>query len=264
LMDAAILYRLASGLRVGMLNGHILKGFMLHEECTDGLAAEKARFAPVFSPCHPSAMVAEFEIGLGQGFALAGQASYLNGTNLTLEDEHDANLGLVLHTPVENLCLGGFYNDTRTNLGIFDPETYEKVYGDGYRAGLGFDFAHAGITLRSEYYLGRAFKQGAGGAPVIENPEDREMSAFYAQMSYAASTGLAALPRAEPYVRFQHWDKAADLEDGHRWVFWTVGAMLHLSEDSAVLRLEYEAPGSRPSDTSRPADRLILRLQVSA
>ncbi len=263
LHDASIFYSLTPDLRVGMLKGHILKGFMLKEECTDDLAGEKTRFAPLFSPCHPTGVAAEFEVGLGGTSALSGQASYMNGTDLTLEEEHDANLGLIFHTPVAGLSLGGFYNHIRTNLGTFDPETYETVYGKGYRAGLGCDFTRGGLAFRSEYYLGRAFTKGAGGAPEIENPEDREMTAFYAQTGFTVPTGLASIPRVEPYVRFQHWNQTADLDDRHDWSFWTVGTRLHLIEDASFLRLEYEAVGSRPSGTPRPADRLIIRLQLS-
>ncbi len=262
--DATIFYSLTPNLRVGMLMGHVLKGFMLNEECTDGLTGEKTRFAPVFSPCHPTGVAAEFEVGLGGASALSGQATHMNGTDLTLEEEHDANLGLVFHAPIEGLSLGGFYNHTRINLGTFDPATYESIYGDGYRAGLGLDFTRAGLSFRSEYYLGRAFTQGAGGAPEIENPEEREMAAFYAQTGFAVPTGLASIPWVEPYVRFQYWDQTADLDDRHEWTFWTVGVRLHLIEDASFLRLEYEAVDSRPSGTLRPADRLILRLQLSA
>lgn len=261
--EVAVLYGPVEQVRLGFMKGHIMRGFEMREECTGVLAAEKARFSPVLAPCHPVGAVCECNFDLGGEGGIETQFAYLNGAALTLEEEHDANLGIILHTPLRGLSVGGYYNDVRLDLGTIDPTTYESIYGDGFRAGIGVDYQGAHAVVRSEYYVGKAFRQAAGGSPVAEDPEDREMTAFYIQAGYTVATGIAAAPQLRPYVRYQHWDKASDDLGDHEYGYLTAGVAVALGGNHSLLRLDYETPTSPPTGTPEEADRLIVRLQAA-
>ncbi|MBN1826041.1 MAG: hypothetical protein JW958_07230 [Candidatus Eisenbacteria bacterium] len=272
LMEAGAFYRFDEHLRAGMMKGHILRGFALHDECMDVLAAEKPLWSQTFAPCHPMGAVAEFTIPLPAGMETEGQFAFLNGgSDGTLEDERSINLGLLLRTPREELSLSGFYNPAREATGEFDLETWDPIHEDGYRFGFGVDYAGEALLFRSEYYRGRAFGScdGMGALPIDPSiaPGDREMEAFYAETGYRLSTGREALPAVLPYVRYQYWDRFSNSAGDYGISYITAGITLELAESGGSLRVDYETPIDTPEEilgetVEEEASRFLVRLQT--
>lgn len=273
LMEAGAFYRIAEPLSIGLMKGHILRGFELHDECTDVLTAEKPLWSQTFAPCHPTGAVGEIDISLPAGMRLEGQLALLNGgADGTLEDEHSVNIGLLLRAPRKGLSVGGFFNPVKEATGEFDPVTWEPFHEEGYRFGLGLDFAGETLSFRSEYYRGRCFSAGNGmGAMPLDDsisPGDHEMKAFYIETGYRIPIGRVSIPAVQPYARYQYWDRFSNSEENYGVDYLTAGVTVSLAETAGILRFEYETPVDTPgiilgTAVEEEAGRFIVRMQTS-
>jgi len=299
LMEGGLFLKLSDHLRTGIVQGHVLRGFNLHDECTAQLTAEKTAFAKTLAPCHPLGVTLEYEGPLGAGSALDFQIGYFNGEAGSIEDDYDFNVGVILHTPYRGLSLSGYYNLVAVKTGS-DLETLDALWSDGYRAGLGAELRVRGLHFRSEGYMGKGFSNVGGFVipwdidpgnwevdpedPDIWKYEDHEMAAWYAELGCRFDTGGERFSSLQPYLRYQWWDKCRNrerIEDRHEYL--TLGLTLGLGEGPASLRVDYESQISRPPDRivpdpdwwpedqphdsshdylSREADRLVVRMQM--
>ncbi|MCK4413477.1 MAG: hypothetical protein KAY32_08040 [Candidatus Eisenbacteria sp.] len=262
LMEGGVHYRVLRHVRLGIMKGHILRGFDLRQECVAVLTAEKPLWALAFSPCHPIGAVCDFELDMEGHMALEGQLAYLNGAASTLDEEHDANVGLVFHTPLEGLSVAGYYNDVELDLGYSDD--WEQLHGNGYRAGIGIDCQTHSAFLRGEYYAGKGFARGVGMGEyeTSVHPEDHEMRAYYVEGAYLIATGFQAAPYVQPYARYQVWDRASNGPEDLKSRYATVGITMGLGDGDSSLRLDYETPTSVPAAAEEEASRLVVRLQA--
>ncbi len=262
LMEGGVYYRITPQVRLGVAQGHVMRGFDLHQECVGLLTAEKPLWAFAVSPCHPAGVVCDFDFRTGDHAGIEGQLAYLNGAGETLDDEHDANIGLTFHTPLPGLSVSSFYNHVELDLGYSDD--WKLLHGTGYRAGLGVDYQTDAIFLRGEYYTGRGFRRGVGVGEVEIpiDPEDHEMMAYYVEGAYTISTGFDPLPSVQPYVRYQVWDRGSNDPEDLEFTYITAGVTVRLGEGVCSLRAEYEAPLATPEDEDKEASRFVIRLQA--
>ena len=265
LMEAGVYYRLSPVLRLGVMQGHVFRGFELHQECVQVLTAEKPVWAQTFAPCHPMGVVCDFAVDLEGHTAIEGQLAYLNGADSTLDDEHDANMGLVFRTPVDGLSVAGYYNHVELGLGYSDE--WELLHGTGYRVGAGVDYQAHNVLLRAEYYGGRGFEKGVGvgSDETSVEPEDHEMVAYYLEGAYTIATGFDPLPSVQPYVRYQAWDRASNGPEDLEYTYITAGVTIGLGHGDCSLKIDYEAPISTPEDAAEEeASRFVVRLQAGS
>ncbi|MCK4233091.1 hypothetical protein KAX75_01570, partial [candidate division WOR-3 bacterium] len=61
MMEAGIFFKPINFLKMGIMRGHIMRGFELYEGCMDVLTAEKPRFFKTFAPCHPTGAVMDLD-----------------------------------------------------------------------------------------------------------------------------------------------------------------------------------------------------------
>ena len=270
LLEAGVMYELHPKIRVGLRRGHVMRGYAVFEECTDGLTAEKPVFVLTLSPCHPTGFVTEFNSGPTDGWGMRGQLGLLNGAAGSLEGEHDYNIGILLETPVEGLSAAVYYNDIEFLTGELQPSG-DALSGKGMRAGLGFRLDRGLFLVRAEHYWARGFPMQVIGPAPGDLPqeerlsfyEDREMRAWYVQAGIRVPTGLRAAPAVVPYCRYQSWDKDSKGEGDAVTEYVTVGVAVPLSSEGAKFRIDYEVPVATPSGSDEEAGRLIARLQVS-
>jgi len=265
LMEGGVYYKLSPALRLGVMQGHVVRGFELHQECVQVLTAEKPLWAQTFAPCHPMGVVCDFAIRLDGRMSIEGQLTYLNGADATLDDEHDANMGLVFRTPVNGLSVAGYYNHVELGLGYSDE--WELLHGTGYRAGGGVDYQAHNVFLRAECYAGRGFEKGVGvgSDETSVEPEDHEMVAYYLEGAYTIATGFDPLPSVQPYVRYQAWDRASNGPEDLEYTYITAGVTIGLGDGDCSLKIDYEAPISTPDDAAEEeASRFVVRLQAGS
>jgi hypothetical protein len=262
LMEAGVFYKPIESMRVGLMKGHMLRGFELREECVEVLTAEKPRFAKTFSPCHPTGAVVDLDYDFGGSMGLTAQFAYLNGElTQNLDDEHDMHLGVIFRTPYPGLSVGGYYNDVKKVFVAPDEK------GKGHRMGLGADFDAHNILFRGEYYLLKGFTNLTcyedPAHTILVDHEDLEMNAFYVQGGYTFNTNLEPLPYLRPYMRYQSWDKASNADGDHVFSYVTMGITVGLDEGMHTLfRVDYETPITTPDELEEDASLLIVRLQT--
>lgn len=253
MMEAGIFFKPINFLKMGIMRGHIMRGFELYEGCMDVLTAEKPRFFKTFAPCHPTGAVMDLDYDFTETVGISAQLAYLNGTQKgTITEEHDLNLGIILCTPVPGFSIGGFYTDMQQDF-EFDEEL-DKASRNGF--GLNYDAFN--VHLRGEYYLGKGF---FSIYPDVLS-EDLEMRVFFFEGAYMWETGITALPYVEPYVMYQSWDKGYNVEGNQKYTYITAGLTLGLGSPNTKLRIDYEIPKEFPDDTYEEAARLIIRLQM--
>ncbi len=270
LLDAAAYYRPTDFLRFGFKKGEILRGFEFYEECVKVLTAEKPRFAKTFAPCHPTGAVVEIEHDFDEVMGISAEIAYLDGQSQNLDDEHDLNVGFQFRTPLRGLAVGGFFSAIRKNYG--PGSDFEQVNDSGTRFGVGFDFERYNLALRSEYYRLQGFYNDPFNNTLYEDNSDPssyiesadlEMNAFYVEAGYMVATNWEQVPFAQPYIRYQSWDKAANADGDHTYTYLTTGISLFLDENRhTMLRVDYEDSMDTPDGASEDASLLIIRLQV--
>ena len=215
LMEAGVFYKPLPYLKTGLIKGHILRGFEMYEECVNLLTAEKAVFAKKYSPCHPTGFVIETDYDINKTMGLHAQLGYMSGTGGTFEDEHDINLGFQFRTPIQGLSIGGFYTDWQWHVDeyVFDPESMKMMLNrdiyNGYRSGFSYNFDEFDVHLRGEYYIGKGFKDRVDTTMSFE---DMEMNAFFIEGGYSFDIGHEQISYIQPYVQYQWWDQAANLD----------------------------------------------------
>ncbi len=300
LMGAGILYKPNSNWKVGITKGHVLRGFEMYADCVHLLTAEKPVFAKKFSPCHPLGATVEFERELGKNSGILAQLVAAEGSGGTLDDEHDINFGVHYRTPVNGLTLAASYNSWKWNAqysrkdSIPDPKgsrddyvtfyVRDKAIYDGYRAILGVDYDANNIEFRSEVYIGRAFRDlldipyyrelwadSSNTAKIAGAPyEDLEMRALLIEAGYRIPIDHEQIRHLLPYVQYQFWDQAANLDNGdYKSAFVAVGFDLGIGPGSARFKVDYQTCINFADDGGIPgyseeeyADRLLARLQL--
>jgi hypothetical protein len=302
LMEAGVYYKPLPYLKMGLMKGHILRGFEIYEECINVTTAEKPVFAKKFSPCHPTGALIETDYDIDETMGIHVQFTYMNGVGGSFEDEHDINLGFQFRTPLQGLAVGGFYTDWQWNRSRFNNyydslseqwvlETITDVY-NGYRTGFGYNYDQFNVHLRGEYYLGKGFEdrfysiekvedeghhgRGSSGANdeyvLREVPfEDTKMKACFIEGGYCIDIGQPQLSYIQPYIQYQWWDQSANLDDDYVFSFLTFGVTLGIGPNDSKLRIEYQTPLSFPDENmsglipyseEQAANRLIVRIQA--
>ncbi len=298
-MEAGILYKPHPHWKLGITKGHILRGFEMHQECVELLTAEKPIFALKYSPCHPLGAIVEYERDFNNGSGILAQVVAAEGTGGTFEDEHDINIGLLYRTPIDGLGLCASYTFWEWNAPYTrkdsvpvpggardDYETIwisDKAIYDGYRATIGFDYDAHNIQLRGEGYLGKGFKDlldipyyaqiwadSANSTKISKAPfEDLEMRAFFVQAGYTLPLVGHPIRYFQPYIQYQWWDQAANLDGDYRTSFLTLGLNIGLGPGYTRLKIDYQTCLAFAGDGGLPgyseddqANRLIARLQI--
>ena len=252
IMEAGIFLKPFSFLKAGLMQGHVMRGFELYQECMDIITAEKPRFSKTFAPCHPTGAVMELDCNLTKTMGISAQLAYLNGLQKgTISEEHDMNIGLIFHTPIMGFSIGGFYTDMQQDF------EYDDTLDMASRKGIGVDYNAFNIHLRGEYYLGKGFYSSY---PDV-NSEDMEMKAFFVEGAYQWKTGIKAIYYIQPYAMYQSWDKAYNVQGDQKYTYLTAGVTLSIGSPNTKLRVDYEIPIDFPEDTYEEADRLIIRIQ---
>ncbi|MFP4459417.1 MAG: hypothetical protein ACLFSQ_07505 [Candidatus Zixiibacteriota bacterium] len=252
LMEAIVLYKPMKYINLGLMKGHIKRGFELEEECTNVLTAEKPKFGKTFSPCHPTGFIVNYTKMEKGKFGIDAQLGILNGPKGIIDDEHDINLGLSLHSPCRAFAVGGFYTNWKEDF------NYSGDSDPGYRYGIGIDVNKFNVKLRAEYFAGKGFYSH------FEDTEskDLQMDAFYAQGAYPVLLGNEILHSFEPYLRYQLWDKASNLDQQEStYDYLTMGIALTMADTHTKFRIDYEMPISQHKSSSEEASSLIIRLQ---
>ncbi len=268
LSEAGIFYKPYRFLKLGFFQGHIMRGFELHQECTEVLTAEKPRFKSIF-PCHPIGAVVQSNYMFDDNMGFDAQLTFNAGNsgNSTIEDEHDINLGLKFHTPYPGLSVGGFVTGWQWKVSEYDPEIadFRAFSYDGTRLGMGIDYANYGVIFRSEFYFINGYidtnpirEYTASGDTLTD--EDLESRAFYVQGGYQFDTGNDRLPYIRPFAMYQSWDKASNADGDNKLSYLAIGAAIGLGSDKAELKIDYEMPLDSPDGTFDEAKRLIVRL----
>jgi hypothetical protein len=246
LIEAEVMYEAIENLRVGIIQGHVLRGFYARTECVNRLTAEKPNFAKTFGNCHPLGAVANYFLELPDGMSLETEIALMNGTNGTIDGERDDNFGVLFQTPLPGFSLVGMYNHTARN---YYDESYEQFSDDGYRAGGGFEYLRQGIWITSEYQLGKGFERN-----------EQKMEAWYAQTGYEISTGWKPIVAIQPYACFENWDKDTDLDQLYQYT--EAGISLKLSGHSLV-RIACKMNTNKPAGVNREPSLTLVRLQTT-
>jgi len=176
------------------------------------------------------------------------------------------------------LSVGGYFNNIKRDFGKVDPATNKPVYEKGNRFGFGVDFNFNNIFVRGEYYAGKGFT-GSKVLETIKSADDLEMNALYIEGAYTFKTNGEKIPYIQPYVMYQSWNKASDV-DAFYWDdpatiindeilcenfvsnYFTAGITFGLDEEHTKLKIDYELPVTVPDNESEEAGKLIVRLQT--
>jgi hypothetical protein len=299
IMEAGVMLKPLPHLKAGMTKGHVLRGFEMAAECVELLTAEKPLFAKKFSPCHPLGFTVEYERDFGEYSGLLAQLVLAEGAGGTIEDEHDINLGIEYRTPIKGLAVAGSCTFWRWNApysvkdsvptpgGGRDDYDYfwvpnKQIY-DGYRATFGLDYNANNLSLRGEGYIGKGFKDlldipyyaeiwadSTNNAKITGAPfEDLEMKAFYVQAGYSFPVAGDNIEYVQPYVQYQWWNQAANLDGDYRSSFLTFGVDIGIGPGSTRCKIEYQTCLAYANEGALPgyseddqADRIIMRMQV--
>jgi len=265
-LEAIVLYKISDWMRVGYMKGHIMRGFEMYEECTNLLTAEKPYFTKFFldGECHPVGSVLEFNYVFSNKSSFQSQFAFL-GIGGSFERQYNMNFGTIYHTPLQGLSIGGYYNPINLKLSNLDWTQSTRF---GYRTGVGLGYDCYNILFRGEYYTGKAFNVNTNNLGV--EPKDLEMEAYYIQAGYRFNTGWDRMPYIQPYLQYQYWDRASNVDMWLKYKYIIGGITIGLGEDTK-LRINYETPYSTPDyepDILTPdnppdiANRLIVRLQT--
>ncbi|MEA2096732.1 MAG: hypothetical protein U9P73_08600 [Candidatus Cloacimonadota bacterium] len=280
LMEAGLFYKPYEFMKIGFMKGHIMRGFEMHDECVGVLTAEKAHFLGAFkNQCHPTGLVFEADYDFTETMGFETQIGILNGPQeKSFDTEYDRNIGLIFRTPLSGLSVGGYYNLIKQDFGKVDPETNLPVYEEGNRFGFGADFDLNNIFIRGEYYAGKGFT-GSVIPEIIKSADELEMNAFYLEGAYTIKTNGEKIPYIQPYMMYQSWNKAADV-NAFYWdnpatiiddeilcenfvsSYLTAGITFGLDEEHTKLKFDYVFPVTVPDNESEEAGKLIVRLQT--
>lgn len=280
LMEAGLFYKPYDFMKIGFMKGHIMRGFEMHDECVGVLTAEKAYSLSAFkNQCHPTGFVFEANYNFNETMGFETQIGILNGPQeMSFDMEYDRNFGLIFRTPLSGLSVSGYFNLIKQDFGNVDPDTNEIVYEEGHRYGFGADYDLNNIFIRGEYYAGKGFT-GSKVPKKIEFADELEMNAFYIEGAYTFKTNGEKIPYIQPYVMYQSWDKAFDV-DAFYWdnpatfkddkilcenfvsSYFTTGITFGLDEENTKLKFDYEIPVTVPDNESKQTGKLIVRLQT--
>ena len=267
-------------MKIGFMKGHIMRGFEMYDECVGVLTAEKAYSLGAFkNQCHPTGIIFEADYDLSKTMGFQTQIGILNGPQeMSFDTEYDRNIGLIFRTPLPGLSVGGYYNLIKQDFGNVDPATNKPVYEEGNRFGFGADFDFNNIFLRGEYYAGKGFT-GSKVPETIKPAEKLEMNAFYIEGAYTIKTNSGKISYIQPYVMYQSWNKASNV-DAFYWDnpatiiddeilcenfvsnYLTAGITFGLDEEHTKLKIDYEFPVTVSDNESEEAGKLIVRLQT--
>lgn len=252
MMEAGIYFKPVNFLKIGIIRGHIMRGFEIYEGCMDVITAEKPRFIRAFAPCHPTGAVMDLNYDFTGTMGISAQLAYLNGIQKgIITEEHDLNLGVILRTPVQGLSLCGFYTDMKLDF------EYDEEPDKASRSGFGLDYDAFNVHIRGECYLCKGF---FSTYPDVLS-EDLKMRALYFDCGYMWETGMMIFPFVEPYVMYQLWDKGYNVAGDQQYTYITAGLNLGIGSPNTKLRINYEIPRNFPVDTYKEASSLTIRLQ---
>ncbi|MCD4819491.1 MAG: hypothetical protein K8S23_12450 [Candidatus Cloacimonetes bacterium] len=280
LMEAGLFYKPYEFMKIGFMKGHIMRGFEMHDECVGVLTAEKAHFLGAFkNQCHPTGFILEADYDFTESMGFETQIGILNGPQeMSFDKEYDRNIGLSLRTPLSGLSIGGYFNKIKQDFGNINPATNEPLYEKGHRFGFGADFDLNNIFVRGECFAGEGFS-GSLVPDSLKSADNLKMNAFYLEGAYTIKTNSEKIPYVQPYVMYQSWNKAADV-NAFYWDnpatfiddnilcenfvsnYFTFGVTLGLDEEHTKLKIDYELPVIVPDNESKEAGRLIVRLQT--
>ncbi len=280
LMEAGLFYKPYEFMKIGFMKGHIMRGFEMHDECVGVLTAEKPYSLGAFkNQCHPTGLIFEADYDFTETMGFETQVGILNGPQeMSFDTEYDRNIGLIFRTPLPGLSVGGYYNLIKQDFGKVDSVTSKPIYEEGHRMGFGADFDFNNIFLRGEYYEGKGFT-GSKVPETIKPADELEMNAFYIEGAYTIKTNGETIPYIQPYIMYQSWNKASDV-DAFYWDnsatfiddeilcddfvsnYFTVGITFGLDEEHTKLKFDYEFPVTVPDNESEEAGKLIVRLQT--
>jgi hypothetical protein len=246
IMEAEIMYSVLPQFQLGIAKGHVNRGFAALTECGARLASEKPNFTKTFGTCHPMGFVADYQLEFGSNASLETEIAYMNGTNDTMNKEHDINFGFMLLPPITGLSVSGLYN--HTNRKYYDSE-FNPYYKVGQRYGCGLEYIAHSVWLTGEYQRGKGF----------DRPEQK-MQAWYAQLGYEVKTKLATLPAIQPYALVETWNK--DIESSLTYRFIETGITLKTSGYTQI-RLAYKSNIETPLSNAKEPDLYLLRLQYT-
>jgi len=298
-MEAGILLKPFKYWKVGITKGHVLRGFEMYHDCVHLLTAEKPLFAKKYSPCHPLGATVEYEKDFDEHSGILAQLVVAEGSGGTFDDEHDINLGIHYKTLIPGLAVAGSYTFWKWNAPFSRKDSVlipggsrddydifwvsDKAVYDGYRIIFGLNYDDHNIQFLFESYLGKAFKDlldipyyseiwadSSNTAKITGAPfEELEMSALLIQGGYTFHLNNHRFPYVQPYVQYQWWDQATNLDGDYQSGFLTVGFNVGIGPGEARFKLDYQTCLDFANDGGLPgysenqhADRLIARLQV--
>ena len=268
LAEAGVFFKPYEFFKIGLYQGHVMRGFELYQECTEVLTAEKPHLKGIFT-CHPLGLLVETDYKFDENMGVNAQLTINNGNSGSgsIEDEHDINLGAQFRTPYPGLSVGGFYTDWQWKVSEYDPDIsdFKSTCYNGSRIGFGFDYDHSGLKIRSEYYLIDGYvdtnpiRTYTSGGDTL-SAEDLESRGFFLEGGYAFDMPGEMIPFIQPYAMYQSWDKASNADGDNKLTYLTLGVACGLGSEHAFLKVDYEMPLDSPDDTFDEAKRLIVRL----
>ena len=298
-LEAGVLLLPYPGWKVGITKGHVLRGFEMYHDCVHLLTAEKPLFAKKFSPCHPLGVTVQYEKDFDKQSGILAQLAVCEGSGESFDDEHDINLGVHYRTPLPGLTLAGSYTFWRWNTnytvqdsvhtpgGTRDDYTYfrrdERMVYDGNRMIFGFSYDNYRLQVQGEFFAGKGFKDlldipyyadlwadSGNIAKITGAPfEDLEMNALLLQAGYEFPLRSDKFKFLQPYVQYQCWDQAANLDGDYRCSYLSIGLNIGLGNRDARFKIDYQTCLDFADDggllmygEDQQSDRLITRLQV--
>jgi len=277
--EAGVFYKPVEGIKVGLMKGHIMRGFEIYQCCTEVLTAEKPHSGAAFiGQCHATGAVIEADYDISESMGFSTQLALLNGfKNESFDNEYDRNIGVIFRTPLDGLSISGYYNDIKQDLGRIEPITGESIYEKSSRMGFGAEFDFQDIFIRGEYYTGQGFA-GSTVPDTTKAKKDLKMNAFYVEAAYKFRTNWNIIPYIQPYFMYQSWNKASNV-DGYYWdiggtqveehiycddfisSYFTTGITIGLDDEHTKIKVDYEIPLDVPDNEFKQAKKLVIRLQ---
>ena len=277
--EAGVFYKPVEWIKLGLMKGHIMRGFEIYQCCTEVLTVEKPHSGAAFiGQCHATGAVVEADYDISESMGFSTQLAFLNGfSGESFDKEYDRNIGLIFRTPLTGLSICAYYNDIKQDLGKTDPITFEPIYEKSNRMGFGAEFDLYNFFVRGEYYTGKGFAEGTV-PDTIKTKKDLKKNAFYVEGAYTIKTNWDIIPYIQPYFMYQSWNKASNV-DGYYWdigttqiiehiycddfvsSYFTAGITIGLDEEHTKLKIDYEVPVDVPDNEFKEAKKLIVRLQ---
>jgi hypothetical protein len=279
LHEAGVFYRPFEWIRIGLMKGHIMRGFEIYQCCTEVLTVERPHSGAAFiGQCHATGAVVEADYDISESMGFSTQLALLNSfSGESFDKEYDRNIGVIFRTPLAGVSIGGYYNDIKQDLGKIDPVTDEPIYEKSSRMGIGAEFDLYNIFVRGEYYTGKGFAESTV-PDTTKTKKNLKMSAFYVEGAYKFKTNWDIIPYIQPYFMYQSWNKASNV-DSYYWdnpatfiddtiycddfvsSYFTAGITIGLDEEHTKLKIDYEVPVDVPDNEFKEAKKLIVRLQ---